>query len=197
LGSSYKPTKRILMSIDDLETILEGCKNGSRLSQKRLYQQFFGYGMSVSMRYASTREEAQEICQDGFVKAFSKINDCTSIGSFKGWFRRIMVNTAIDHYRKKRSSQPFLDDLDSIVGLVTVESSGLDNISLEEKLSMVNELPPACKVAFNLYAVEGFSTSEIAESLQIAEGTVRANLAKARFRLQKMIEESDKIKYSV
>jgi RNA polymerase sigma factor (sigma-70 family) len=185
------------MSIDDLETILEGCKNGSRLSQKRLYQQFFGYGMSVSMRYASTREEAQEICQDGFVKAFSKINDCTSIGSFKGWFRRIMVNTAIDHYRKKRSSQPFLDDLDSIVGLVTVESSGLDNISLEEKLSMVNELPPACKVAFNLYAVEGFSTSEIAESLQIAEGTVRANLAKARFRLQKMIEESDKIKYSV
>jgi RNA polymerase sigma factor (sigma-70 family) len=185
------------MTIDDLETILEGCKNGSRLSQKRLYQQFFSYGMSVSVRYSSTREEAQEICQDGFVKVFAKIKDCTNIGSFKGWFRRIMVNTAIDHYRKKRSSQPFSNDMDAIVNLVSTDISGLDNISLEEKLSMVSLLPPACKVTFNLYAVEGFSTAEIAESLQIAEGTVRANLARARFRLQKMIEESDKIKYSV
>jgi RNA polymerase sigma factor (sigma-70 family) len=185
------------MSIDDLETILDGCKNGSRLSQKRLYQQFFGYGMSVSMRYANTREEAQEICQDGFVKVFAKVNDCTSIGTFKGWFRRIIVNTAIDNYRKSRSSQSFLNDLDTEVGLVSSDTSGLDNISLEEKLSMVSLLPPACKVTFNLYAIEGFSTAEIAESLEVAEGTVRANLAKARFRLQKMIEKSDKIKYSV
>jgi RNA polymerase sigma factor (sigma-70 family) len=185
------------MSIEDLENTLEGCKNGSRLSQKRLYQQFFSYAMSVSLRYAHSREEAQEISQDSFVKAFLKIADCTSIGTFKSWFRRIIVNTAIDCYRKNHHNQPFLSEIEEAKTLTTTQSSGLDNISLEEKLEMVNLLPPACKVAFNLYGIEGFTTAEIAESLQISEGTVRANLAKARFRLQKMIEESEKIKISI
>jgi RNA polymerase sigma factor (sigma-70 family) len=185
------------MSIEDLENTLEGCKNGSRLSQKRLYQQFFGYAMSVSMRYANNREEAQEVCQDSFMKAFSKMGDCASVGAFKGWFRRILINTAIDSFRKHRQSQPFMDEIGEANALVSSANSGLDNISIEEKLAMVSQLPPACKVAFNLYAVEGFTTAEIAETLQISEGTVRANLAKARFRLQKMIEESDKITYSL
>lgn len=185
--------KTILMSLEDLENILEGCKNNSRLSQKRLYKQFFGYAMSVSLRYAPNREEAQEICQDSFVKAFSKIGDCASVGAFKGWLRRIIVNTAIDYFRKSRA-QPFMDELGAAFDLAApADPSGLDNISMEEKLGMVARLPTAYRVAFNLYAVEGFSTTEIAQKLQIAEGTVRANLAKARFQLQKMVLESDKI----
>jgi RNA polymerase sigma factor (sigma-70 family) len=184
------------MTLEELEQLLDGCKNGNRLSQKRLYQQFYGYGMSVSMRFGQNREEAQEICNDSFVKAFSKMGDCASVGAFKSWFRRILVNTGIDCYRKNKS-QPFLDDLDAAVGLSAAQTSGLDNISIDEKLKMVAQLPPAYRMAFNLYAVEGFSTTEIADSLQIAEGTVRGNLAKARFRLQKMIQESEKINHII
>jgi RNA polymerase sigma factor (sigma-70 family) len=158
---------------------------------------FFGYAMSVSMRYAHNREEAQEVCQDSFMKVFSKMGDCASVGAFKGWFRRILINTAIDYYRKHRSFQPFMDEIEEANSLIATNTSGLDNISIEEKLVMVSQLPTACKIAFNLYAIEGFTTAEIAETLQISEGTVRANLAKARYRLQKMLEASDKINYTV
>lgn len=150
--------------------------------------------MSISLRYAANREDAQEICQDSFVKAFSKIGDCAGAGSFKGWLRRIVVNTAIDFFRKRRA-QPFLDDLDTAFDLAApADLSGLDKISFDEKMVMVAQLPTAYRVAFNLYAIEGFSTAEIAQKLQIVEGTVRSNLAKARLRLQKILEESDKIK---
>ena len=184
------------MSIEELENTIEGCKNGSRLSQKRLYHNFYGYAMSISMRYAGSREEAQEVCQDGFVKAFSKIDDCAGVGSFKGWLRRIFVNTAIDYYRKQRG-RPFFDDIDTAIAVpAQTEPTGFDKISIDEKLAMVAHLPTAYRLAFNLYAVEGFSTAEIAATLQIAEGTVRSNLAKARFKLQKMIEASEQFKHT-
>jgi len=86
-----------------------------------------------------------------------------------------------------------LDDLELAVNLSGNDSLALDKISTEEKLSLVQQLPLACRLAFNLYAIEGFSTAEIAASLHIAEGTVRSNLAKARIRLQAMISASDKI----
>jgi len=181
------------MTLEELETLLDSCKNGNRLSQKRLYQQFFSLGMSVSMRYAHNREEAEEMCQDGFVKAFSKIKDCVGVSSFKGWLRQIFVRSAIDYYRKYCKSQPILDGLEQAEGVFTESATALDNISIDEKLRLVQALPPACRIAFNLYAVEGFTTTEIAESLHIAEGTVRSNLAKARLKLQVMIQTAEKI----
>ena len=168
-------------------------KSGNRLSQKRLYQQFYGFGMSICNRYAQHREEAEEMCHDGFVKVFSKIGDCAGVGSFKGWMRQIFVRSAIDHFRKYRQNQPTLDDIELASDISATDGTPLDNISIDEKLHLVQQLPPACRLTFNLYAVEGFSTAEIAESLHIAEGTVRANLAKARIRLQTMVHQSDKI----
>jgi RNA polymerase sigma-70 factor (ECF subfamily) len=180
------------MTLEELEILLDSCKGGNRLSQKRLYQQFYGFGLSICNRYAHSREEAEEMCHDGFVKIFSKIGDCTGVGSFKGWIRQIFIRSAIDHFRKYRQSQPILDDIDLAMEISGNESSALDKISTEEKLCLVQQLPAAYRLAFNLYAVEGFTTTEIAESLQIAEGTVRSNLAKARIRLQVMIIKSDK-----
>ncbi len=181
------------MTLEELEMLLESCRNGNRLGQKRLYQQFFSLGMSVCNRYSHNREEAEEMCHDGFVKAFSKIDDCAGVGSFKGWLRKIFVRSAIDYYRKYRKSQPILDDLEQAEGVFTESATPLDNISTDEKLRLVQSLPMAYRMAFNLYAVEGFTTTEIAESLHIAEGTVRSNLAKARQKLQIMILASDRI----
>jgi RNA polymerase sigma factor (sigma-70 family) len=185
------------MTLEELENTLEGCRTGSRWSQKRLYTQFFSYALSISLGYTMNQEDAKDICQDSFVKAFTKIGDCESAGSFKGWLRRIVVNTAIDHFRKQRA-QPVFDDLETASYIADpAELSGIATISMDEKNAMVNLLPPAYRLAFNLYAIEGFTTLEIAQSLQIAEGTVRSNLAKARFRLKKMIEESEKIKIAL
>lgn len=181
------------MTLEELEILLDSCKGGNRLSQKRLYQQFYGFGMSVCNRYAHSREEAEEMCQDGFIKVLTKIGDCAGVGSFKGWMRQIFVRSAIDYFRKYRQSQPILDDIELAGGVSIADSTALDKISTDEKLYLVQQLPPAYRLAFNLYAVEGFSTTEIAESLHVAEGTVRSNLAKARIRLQILIHASDKI----
>ena len=185
------------MTLEELEVLLDSCKTGNRLSQKRLYQQFYGFGLSICNRYAHNRGEAEEMCHDGFVKIFSKIDDCAGVGSFKGWIRQIFIRSAIDHFRKYRQSQPVLDDINVAVEISSVGNSALDKLSIEEKLCLVQQLPAAYRLAFNLYAVEGFTTAEIAESLQIAEGTVRANLSKARLRLQDMIIKSDKLSTTI
>ena len=180
------------MTLEDMELLLESCKQGNRLSQKRLYQQFYGYGMSICNRYAHSRQEAEEMCHDGFLKAFNKIGDCAGVGSFNGWMRQIFVHSAIDYYRKYSKNKPVMDDMELAVNISYTDSTALDKISVDEKLKLVQQLPPSCRIAFNLYAVEGLSTAEIADSLNIAEGTVRANLAKARTRLQTMILASGK-----
>ncbi len=181
-----------MLTLVELEILLEDCKNGNRLSQKRIYHHFYSLGMSVSMRYAQSQEEAQEICHDGFIKAFAKINDCAGVGSFKAWLRQIFVRSAIDYFRKYRQNKPKMDDL-AVAQHLATPCVAVEYLSIEEKMALVQQLPPSYRMAFNLYAIEGYSTVEIAKLLEIAEGTVRANLVKARLRLKTLIEESNKI----
>lgn len=183
------------MTQDELERLIQGCRLGDRRSQQSLYRQCYSWAMSVCIRYAHGREEAAEMCNDGFMKVFLKIGDCAGANSFKGWLKKIMERAAIDHFRKYRLHQPQTDDLD-VLAPVGIEPTALDALSAEEKLSMVQALPPACRLVFNLYAVEGYSTAEIAQMTDTAEGTVRANVAKARLRLQQMIQASEKISIS-
>lgn len=185
------------MSLEELEIILEGCKNQSRLSQKRLHQHFYNYGMSICMRFSNSQEEAQEICQDGFVKAFLKMEQCSNVGSLKPWLRRIFINAAIDHYRKYKQqygqTAP-IEEAGSILQFMPIIRA-LEGISIDEKLLMVRRLPTSYRMAFNLYVLEGFTTVEIAQQLHITEGTVRSNLQSARAHLQKMIAASEKIHF--
>lgn len=184
------------MSLEELEIILEGCKNQSRLSQKRLHQHFYNYGMSICMRFSNSQEEAQEICQDGFVKAFLKMEQCSNVGSLKPWLRRIFINAAIDHYRKYKQQYGQTAPIEEAEHIaIYADHSGLEGISIDEKLLMVRRLPTSYRMAFNLYVLEGFTTVEIAQQLHITEGTVRSNLQKARAHLQKMIAASEKIHF--
>jgi RNA polymerase sigma-70 factor (ECF subfamily) len=180
------------MTIDELELLIDGCQHNNRLSQKRLYQQFYSMGMSICMRYARNREEAEEICQDGFVKAFSHIGECTRIGAFKSWLHQIFVRAAIDHYRKYHKKQIAFDELD-VANQIPAKSTALEELSIEEKLQFIQALPAACRLTFNLYAIEEYNTSEIAGLLHVSEGTVRANLVRARQRLQAMIVAANTI----
>lgn len=181
------------MTLEELEFIIEASKS-SRISQKRFYLYFYDFAFSICMRYSSNKEDAQEICHDGFIKVFSKINECRDLRSFKGWLRMIFINTALDHIRKQKKNLDY-QSLEEELGLqASVGPNTLQNFSVEEKLNLVNRLPHAYKIAFNLYVIEGFSSVEIAKMLNIAEGTVRSNLSKAKQLLQKMILESEKVK---
>lgn len=184
------------MSPEQLSALLPALRNGQRDSQKLLYEQFYSVAMSVCIRYARHRQEAEEICNDGFVRIFLKIGDLQHPRAFVSWLRQTMVRAAIDYHRKFHKSEFQAADWEEAVMQASVEAPGLNDISYEEKLKMVQTLPAACRIAFNLYAVEGYSTAEIAHMLQIAEGTVRANVAKARTRLQEMISTAEQIKFN-
>lgn len=182
------------MTLEELEQLVEGCRAGNRQSQGRIYRQFYALGMSVCLRYARRREEAEEMCHDGFVRAFSGIGSLEKPAAIKGWLRQIFVRAAIDHYRKYRLAQPDFDPLEHAASLpATDEFAALDHLSWEEKLRLVQSLPPAYRLAFNLCAIEEYPTAEAAALLGIADGTLRGNLAKARFRLREMIGAEQKL----
>jgi RNA polymerase sigma-70 factor (ECF subfamily) len=164
--------------------LIQSSLKGSRQSQKLLYQQFYGYGMTVCIRYAKNREEAQEILNDGFIKAFKNLHRFDFKKPFRIWLRRILINTAIDSLRKNKKYHQ-TNDLDQAYD-ISVEADGLNTLSAQEILQLVQKLAPSYRAVFNLYAIEGFSHKEVSKQLEISIGTSKSNLAMARKRLKAM-----------
>ncbi len=184
------------------EEIIEGCKAAKRDLQKALYKRFSGKMFAVCLRYSKSREEAEDLLQDGFIKVYSNINQYTATGSFEGWIRRIMVNTALEALRKKKInySEIEIQDLeDSIENVHDVMSK----IGMNDLLTFIQQLPAGYRAVFNLYAIEGYQHKEIAGMLNITEGTSRSQLARARQLLQEKIKHSQQVakpvdlKYSI
>ncbi|TAE48077.1 MAG: sigma-70 family RNA polymerase sigma factor [Bacteroidetes bacterium] len=170
------------------EEIVEGCVNGNRKYQKLLYERFYGSMMVVCMRYTNDREEARDVLHEGFIKVFNNLGKFVRGTNLGAWIRRIMVNTAIDHYRKS-AKRPGMVEINHAVHEMDVQDV-VSDISADEILGLVQRLSPAYKVVFNLYVIEGYSHKEIGEKLNISEGTSKSNLAKARAKLQMMILSS-------
>ena len=173
-----------------LHLLIDGCRKGNRASQIRLYQHFFSYGMGVCLRYSKNREEALEILNDGFLKAFTKIHQYDSEQSFKPWLRRILINASIDYYRKYHKKYDSL-----VIAFIrkpsnTTYNDALDNLAFEDLLKVMQKLSPAYRMVFNLYVVENFSHQEIAEKLDISIGASKSNLAKARQKIKAMLGAS-------
>ncbi|MFP4365898.1 MAG: RNA polymerase sigma factor [Bacteroidales bacterium] len=147
-----------------------------------LYRRFYAFAMSVSLRYAPNRDDALEILNDGFMKVFENICAYDQERSFKSWFRKILVNTALDKYRAGRK---YLTD----TGTDGVEVAGEPELSrwmeVEEILLLLSGLPQLYRLIFNLYEVEGYSHDEIAGLLDIAPGTSRSHLSRAKLMLRK------------
>ncbi len=167
------------------QQLISGCCRGERQAQQRLYQHFYGEMMAVCARYAGNSDEAAEILNDGFLKIFAKIQHFEPTYSLRAWVRRIMINTAIDHYRANRKHQYMLH-LD-FAGEQIVSDEVVARLSAEEIMTLVQKLPPAYRLVFNLHVIEGYSHPEIAAQLGINEGTSKSNLFKARIKLQTMI----------
>jgi RNA polymerase sigma factor (sigma-70 family) len=163
--------------------IINGCAKGKSRSQEVLYKQFYAYGMSICLRYAHSREEAVEIMNDGFIKVFNNIANYKTEHSFKGWFRKILVNTAIDHYRKNNKHYNHFDE--EIIDEEVFDLSAVSSLELDDLMNLLNSLPEQYKLTFNLFEIEGYSHEEIAKMLNIAIGTSRSNLARAKKMLRR------------
>jgi len=141
----------------------------------------------VCLRYAGSRDDAQDILHEGFLKIFEKIGQFESRGSFEGWIRRIMVNTALEKYRGEHKSVNLQEELIEFDKDMSTEMS--DNVTVKELLGMIKELTPQYRLVFNLYAIEGYSHKEISNMLDISEGTSKSNLSRARTILQEKVKE--------
>ena len=153
--------------------------------QYELYQRFAPKMYGVCLRYAGKAEEAEDILQEGFIKVFNKIGSFRSEGSFEGWIRRIFVNTAIEHFRKKTYLQPITETEEN-----TVEGkylSVLDELAEKDIIQLVQQLSPGYRTVFNMYVVEGYTHKQIAEQLGISEGTSKSQLSRAKLILQDLV----------
>jgi RNA polymerase sigma-70 factor (ECF subfamily) len=178
--------------LDRLTELIADCIRGDRSSQNRLYQQYAPKMFGVCLRYAKKREEAEEIMQEAFVQVFKSLSTFRHEGSFEGWTRRITVYCAIRHYRSKPKMIPYLsleNSDDEGIGKEDI----LPLLHQKELIRMVQALPPAYRMVFNLYVFEGMLHREIAAHLGIAEGTSKSNLYDARILLQKAFINSMKI----
>ncbi len=175
----------------DIE-IIKGCLREDPACQKTLFERYAPKMFTVCRRYARHHMEAEDMMQDGFVKVFDNLEQFSFKGSFEGWIRRIMVNTALKHYRKSsfQKEQIGFEDYQT----ATVAPEAISALGEEEIMNLIANLPDGYRVVFNLYVLEGFSHQEIGEALKIAESTSRSQLVKARKMLQSRILQSLKIR---
>jgi RNA polymerase sigma-70 factor (ECF subfamily) len=167
--------------------LIEGCLQGNRKLQYELYQRFAPKMYGVCLRYAANAEEAEDILQEGFVKVYKKISSFRSEGSFEGWIRRIFVNTAIEQFRRKTYLQPITEREEA-----TVEGghlSVLDDLAERDIIGLVQQLSPGYRTVFNMYVIEGYTHKEIADALNISEGTSKSQLSRAKLILQGLVQK--------
>jgi RNA polymerase sigma factor (sigma-70 family) len=167
--------------------LISGCIAGNRRMQEELYRRFSPRMYAVCLRYAGMAEEAQDILQEGFIKIFKKLETFRGEGSFEGWIRRIFVNTAIEHFRRKKYLQPVTEKEET-----TLEGnylSVLDELAERDILALVQQLSPGYRTVFNMYVVEGYTHKEIGDMLGISEGTSKSQLSRAKVILQDMVKK--------
>jgi len=171
-----------------LEDIIEGCKKGKRRSQEMLYQHYSGKMYAVCLYYAGNKQEAEDFLHNGFIKVFQNIKQYKESGVFDAWMRKIFMNTALEKYRQKKHLFVAYTK-EELQAFDTEQEDALNKISANDLMSIIQELSPAYRMVFNLYAIEGYSHKEISEMLSISEGTSKSNLSRARSVLQQQVNE--------
>lgn len=167
-----------------LNQLIQNCKNQDIKAQEQLYRLFANKLFAVCLKYSNSYQQAEDNLQDGFITIFGKINQYQDKGSFEGWMKRIVINTALQKYRKE-----WVFDIINEEQLKEPELE-IDEelLSVDYLLLIIQELPERYRQVFNLYALDGYSHKEIAEMLEITTGTSKSNLARARMILKEKIE---------
>ena len=176
----------------DLKRLIAGCLAKDRSCQREIYALYSREMMSLCMRYTKDRQEAEEVLQDGFLQMYRSIQQFKNTGTFEGWLRKIMINCALQRYRRK-SVRFSIVSISEEMYFVPSELSVTNQLQEKELIRLIQSLPPACRLVFNLYVFEGFKHREIAQLLEISEGTSKSNLFDARNILKKQLRQELKI----
>ena len=175
------------------DELIRGCLKDDASCQKEIFNRFAGRMLGVCNRYARNSADAEDILQDAFIKVFGKIYQFKFEGSFEGWIRKIVVNTALKKYSLRRYEKEVvgyeIKDRDES----SMEPSAYAHLNQKEIMDLINNLPDGYRLIFNLYVIEGYQHDEIAEMLGIQSGTSRSQLVKARNLLQKQILQLQKV----
>ena len=173
---------------DKLDDIIAGCIAGKRQSQEELYRILSPKMYAVCLQYASDADEASDFLQEGFIRVFTRIKSYRGEGSFEGWVRRIIVNTALQFIRKKRQLYVVNEEITEDAGYQMPHIHY--ELEAEDLLRMIKELPVNQRIIFNLYAIEGYNHAEIESMTGMPENTSKSHLHRARTALKKMLDRS-------
>ncbi len=174
------------------DELIKACLKNNQRAQKALFNAHSSRLMGVCLRYAKSRDEAQDMLQDGFIKIFQKLDTYSGEGAFGGWLHRLMVNTCLDQIRKNQKLG-FNVEIEKVeIGSIDAEDA-LSKMRTQELLSLIQQLPDGYKVVFNMFAIEGYGHKEIAEILEISENTSKSQYRKAKIWLQNALEKLDRI----
>jgi RNA polymerase sigma factor (sigma-70 family) len=172
---------------------IEKCAQRDPKAQEFIFKHFFGFAMGITLRYLTNTDLAQEVVNDSFLKIFNQLpKQVKEIRSFRGWMRKLIVNTAIDYFRKEKRYF-FFASLDDTIPAFSIQDDRSDNQNIDDIILLMNRLPPLWKVVFNLNEVEGYSHEEIGKMLKIPASSSRAYLTKAKQKLRELINSHNRI----
>lgn len=177
------------MSRDDDQHLIEQCLGQSRQAQFHLFQRYYRRMLGVCSRYARSQHEAEDMAQEGFVKFFEKLPHYDAQRKLENWMTTLFIHNAIDYLRRHRREQHFAEP--EAANHLAVAPAALDQLQTEDLMQLLQQLPDGYRLVFNMYAIEGFSHREIAEALDISEGTSKSQLAKARKWLQQRLSRQN------
>lgn len=176
-----------VFQLDHEPDYIAACGRNERWAQALIYKEYYPNMMAICLRYSNNKEDALDILHEGFIKVFRHIEKFKDGTSLSAWIKRIMVNTAIDFYRKNVRRRT--EDLDTAYSVQSKDPDVFSQISVKDILSCLQNLTPSYRAVFNLYVIEGYSHREISEQLGISESTSRSNLVKARTKLKSLLIE--------
>jgi RNA polymerase sigma factor (sigma-70 family) len=168
------------------DDLIRGCRKNNRRSQEMLYRRYARTMFNLCLVYENDRDNAKDILQEAFIKIFRNIDSYDRQCPLTGWMKKIITNTAIDHYRKNTNGAQYIP-IDNIAHLLTNEELVTSILNSEDIISQVNRLPNGARMIFQLHAIEGYSHKEIAELLHISEGTSKSQINRAKQLLQQWI----------
>jgi RNA polymerase sigma-70 factor (ECF subfamily) len=190
--------------LENIDLIIKGCIAKEYICQKMVYRNYQGFAMKLVFRYIYRHEQVVDVVNDGFVKLFNGFKNFKLAESVEGnrkklmgYIKRIMINTAIDELRKGNMSPEIGGIPEYVWGFTARDQDADQQILYKEVISMIKELPPAYRIVFNMYEIDGFNHLEIADILQIPVGTSKSNLSRAKSILQDKIKKSEEINYAV
>ena len=173
------------------QELIARCLKNDQAAQLRLYRLFAARMLGVCERYTASVAEAEDVLQEAFLRVFTKLKDFRNEGELEGWVYRIVVTTALNHYKREKANRQLHALEEYTTDLTDSEASVLDELSADEVILLLKKLPDGCRVVLNLFAIEGYSHAEISQLLGIQESTSKSQVCKARKMLVRLLEKQE------